>query len=302
MTMLSEKKVILITGSSHGIGRYTAEILAREGHTVYATMRGIDRRNAPARTALTKLAETEGLDLRVLELDVTDDASVEAAVAAVVERSGRIDVVVNNAGTMFVGVTEAYTLEKARQQMETNFFGVLRVNRAVLPHMRARGDGLLIHVTSLAGRIVFPFFGIYSASKFALEALAEAFRYELSPFGVDSVIVEPGPFGTNLIASVHPSDDHVRLKEYGDVAQIPVNMLSSFDQFLSSDDAPDAREVAGAVRDLIATPKGERPLRTVVGIDYGVRALNEAVAPTQQGLLEALEMTALATPASPVSG
>lgn len=294
MKTASEKKIVLITGSSHGIGLRTSEVLAREGHTVYATMRESEQRNASAKAALIALAGKEQLDLSVLELDVTDDTSVEEAMASVIERSGRIDVVVNNAGIMFVGVTEAYSAIKARQQMETNFFGAIRVNRAALPHMRARRDGLLIHVTSLAGRIVFPFFGIYSASKFALEALAESYRYELAALEVDSVIVEPGPFGTNLIASVDPPDDHRRLSEYGDIARIPDDMLSSFDKFLTGDGAPDAQEVAHAISRVIATPKGERPLRTVVGIDYGVGALNKAVAPTQHALLGALKMDQLA--------
>src|SRR5438094_2826347 len=181
-------KVVVVTGTSSGFGRLTALELARRGHAVVATMRDVEGRNGQARSELTEAAKAEGRVMQVLEMDVADETSVNSAIDHVIKQHGKIDALINNAGTMFVGVTEAYTVADIERQFAVNFFGAVRADRAVLPHMRAAGSGVLIHVTSLMGRVVFPFFGVYSASKFALEALAEAYRYELSTFGVDSVI------------------------------------------------------------------------------------------------------------------
>lgn len=290
----SQSKIVLITGCSSGFGRLTALTLARQGHQVFATMRDSSGHNKAKKEELAKIAGDEKLALKVIELDVCDDRSVAEAVEEVAKAAGRIDVLVNNAGVMYVGITEAYTLEQARQQMEVNYFGVLRLNRAVLPHMRRHHNGLIIHVTSLAGRLVFPYFGLYCASKFAVEAVAETFRYELAGQGIDSVIVEPGPFPSGLIDKVPLEEDQARLKEYGERAAAPRQMLSSFDEFLHSDTAPNPQDVADAVAGLIAAPAAERPLRTVAGgIDYGVVALNGMARPVQQGLLEGLDMQAI---------
>ena len=148
--------VILITGSSTGFGRDAAERLARRGHQVFATMRDIQGRNAEHCAALEQLAETEGLRLKVLELDVTSESSVQSAVHEALQEAGHVDVVINNAGFAGIGVTEAYTPEQFQQVFDVNVFGVVRVNRAVLPSMRARRKGLLIHVSSGAGRVTVP--------------------------------------------------------------------------------------------------------------------------------------------------
>ena len=166
--------VVLITGASTGFGRNAAERLARRGHRVFATMRDIKGRNAEHRDALERLAVRESLPLHVLELDVTDDQSVQKAVQGALQEAGRLDVVINNAGVAGLGVTEAYTLEQVQQIFDVNFFSVVRVNRAVLPSMRQQRSGLLIHVSSGAGRVVVPGFGADRASKFAMEALADA--------------------------------------------------------------------------------------------------------------------------------
>ena len=226
----------------------------------------------------------------MLEIDVTCDRSVDRGIESILEQAGRIDVLVNNAGVMNVGVSEAFTLEEVQRQFDVNVYGSVRMNRAVLPSMRKRRSGLLIQLSSLAGRVVFPFFGIYSASKFAVEALAESYRYELSSFGVDSVIVEPGPFWTTLIdKSPHPKSDPQRLVSYGEVASVPNSMLVSFTEFLTADGAPDPQSVADAIGDLVRMT-GPRPLRTVVGLDYGVTDLNRAVEPIQNELLDQLGM------------
>ena len=286
-------KVILVTGSSSGFGRLTVETLARQGHCVYAAMRDPAKRNHSVASELMELARNENLNLHTIELDVTNSASIDAAVAHVVEEQGKIDVLVNNAGVMNVGITEGYTLEQVKQQMDVNYFGPVQLDRAVIPHMRKQQSGLLIHVSSLAGRLVFPYFGIYCASKFALEAVAESYRYELSAQGIDSVIVEPGPFGTSLISKSPKPEDMERLADYGDVAQLPDKMLASFEEFYQTDDAVNPQVVADDIASLIALPHKERPLRTVSGLDYGVRDLNISAEPVQRTLLETLGMLSM---------
>src|SRR5229473_367577 len=192
---MSSKQVVLITGSSTGFGRLFTETLARKGHTVFATMRDLGGRNAKNASEIRTLAQKDSLPIHVLELDVTDDASVARAVDAAVAKAGRIDVAINNAGYVVSGLAEAVTTEQAQRLMDTNFLGAVRVNRAVLPHMRRQRSGVLIHISSAAGRIIAPSMGFYCASKFALEAIVETpagerqLRYFVSPqnFGVDEI-------------------------------------------------------------------------------------------------------------------
>src|SRR6202171_1283602 len=170
---MNSKQLVLITGSSTGFGRLFAETLARKGHTVFATMRDLGGRNAKNASEIRTLAEKDSLPIHVLDLDVTNDASVGRAVDAAVAKVGRIDVAINNAGYYLSGLEEAVTTEQAQRLMDTNFIGSVRVNRAVLPHMRRQRSGVLMHISSGAGRVVIPSGGFYCASKFALEALAE---------------------------------------------------------------------------------------------------------------------------------
>lgn len=294
---METQQVILITGSSNGLGRAIAETLARGGHTVFASMRDRAGRNAAKSAELQTLAAQENLSLHVIELDVTDDTSVEQAVGTVIDQAGRIDVLVNNAGVMYGGVTEAYTLEQFRQMMETNFFGVAKMNRAALPHMRQQGSGLLIHISSLAGGLVFPFFGLYCASKAALEALAESYHYELSSLGIDSVIVEPGPFQTSLIGSQDEPQDRARVNQYGTVAQIAQQMIGGFHESVKRQEHQDPKIVADIVADLIAKPAGARPLRTIAGaVDFGLSPLNDAKMQAQRVLLDTWNLTQLVKP------
>ncbi len=291
---MDAKKVILGTGSSSGFGRLTVESLARQGHQVYASMRDINGRNAEASDQIRELAERENLAINLVELDVTDDVSVDEAVSKVIDRSGRVDVLVNNAGFGYMGPTETFTLDQIQQQFDTNFFGVARMNRAVLPYMRGQGSGLLLHVSSIAGRLTMPFMGIYSASKFAVESLAEAYRYELSSLGIDSVIVEPGAFPTSIFAKIGQPADHSRLAEYGDLAKIPQQMGAGFEEMFSGDTAPDPQEVADAIAKLVATPAGQRPLRTLVGQDaQAATALNQVAEQAQEVLMEMVGLSDL---------
>ena len=254
------KSVIVITGCSSGIGRLIAETLARKGFQVFATMRAVQDRNANAARELCELAERESLSLRVLELDVTDGASVERAVTVVLAQTDRIDVLINNAGYALQGVTEACTLEQVQRILNTNFLGAVRMNRAILPHMRLQGSGLLVHISSGAGRMALPGLGFYSASKFALEALAEAYHYELAPQGIDSVIVEPGAFPTALFENTEHAADSSRASAYGSGKELSKRIFAAL-----SSSRDDPQEVANCVLRLIETPPGNRPLRVRVG-------------------------------------
>src|SRR5580693_7749598 len=217
---MNSKQVVLITGSSSGSGRLFADTLARNGHTVFATMRDPGGRNAKNAFEIGMLAEKGSLPIYVLELDVTDDASVEQAVNAAVAKAGRIDVAINNAGYYLSGLEEAVTTEQARRLMDTNFLGPVRVNRAVLPHMRRQRSGVLMHISSGAGRVVLPSFGHYCASKFALEAFAETYSYELAPQGIESVIVEPGAYQTAIFGNIVFAEDQARGETYGSAKNI----------------------------------------------------------------------------------
>lgn len=255
--------VVLITGASTGFGRAAAETLARRGYTVFASMRDPSGRNASHSEALRSLATRERIGLHVLDLDVTQDASVERAVQQLLEEAGRIDVVINNAGVSALGVTEAYTVEQFRDLFDVNVYGPVRVNRAVLPTMRRQHSGLLIHVSSAAGRVVAPYFAVYCASKFALEALADAYRFELSPFGIDSVLVEPGIHRTPILEKFLPPTDQSRVADYGPAAEYAARIKGVFDAANSSPETPGPDDVVEAFARLIETPAGERPFRTV---------------------------------------
>jgi NAD(P)-dependent dehydrogenase (short-subunit alcohol dehydrogenase family) len=282
-------KIILITGASTGFGRNTAETLARAGHRVFATMRDVAGRNREHADAL------RGKKINVVELDVTDDGSVDRAIASVLNEASRIDVLVNNAGIASAGVSEAFTPDQAKVLFNTNVIGIHRTIRAVLPSMRAAGDGLIINIGSVLGRVTFPFFSIYGASKFAVEALTDGFRYELSQLGVDVVLVQPSAYPTNMYASIQQPADAARATAYGATGEIPGKMFATFTERFSSPAAPDPHDVATAIAALIDRPKGERPARTVVGQPFGSEAVNTATAPVQRGVIESLGLGHLAS-------
>jgi NAD(P)-dependent dehydrogenase (short-subunit alcohol dehydrogenase family) len=252
--------VVVITGASTGFGRLMAETLARNGHRVYATMRAIGARNADAAREIHELAARERLSLQALELDVTDEASIARAIETVESACGGIDVLINNAGYGILGLAESITPEQGLRQFETNFFGVQRMNRAVLPRMRERRSGLLVHISSGAGRLALPGLSMYCASKFALEALAEVYRYELASLGIDSVIIEPGAYPTPIMAKFEPGEDADRGAAYGAAARIPEVMGAGL---RSAQGNP--QEIADCVLKVIATPAGQRRLRYRVG-------------------------------------
>jgi NAD(P)-dependent dehydrogenase (short-subunit alcohol dehydrogenase family) len=281
-------QVVLITGASSGFGRLFTETLARNGHTVFATMRDPGGRNAKNAGEVRALAEKDGLPIEVLEMDVTDDGSVQRAVDAAVAKAGRIDVAINNAGYVVAGLAESVTTEQAQRQMDTNFLGSVRVNRAVLPQMRRQGSGVLMHISSGAGRFVMPSMAFYCASKFALEALAEAYSYELAAQGIESVIVEPGAYETPIFGGFVTGDDKARTDTYGAMREAPQKVSAAL-----AARAGNAQDVADAVLRIIETPAGERRLRYLVSPRPSLaEQINAVSAQVQANVLEMFGLTA----------
>lgn len=281
-------KTILITGTSSGFGRADAEAFAEAGHRVFGSMidpMGRDREHADALRA-------RGID--VIALDVRSDSSVDRAVDAVLTKAGSVDVLVNNAGMALFGVSESFTSAQVQMLFDINVIGPLRMARAVLPGMRRRRDGLIINIGSILGRVTFPFFGLYGASKFAIEAMTDSLRYEVSQFGVEVVLVQPSAHPTAMYTSAQKPLDADRVASYGAVGEIPAAMLQHFNTAFQAAGAPDPRDVPKALAKLIDMPKGARPPRTVVGEPYGADVLNNEAALVQQQTMETLGLAHLA--------
>jgi NAD(P)-dependent dehydrogenase (short-subunit alcohol dehydrogenase family) len=258
------KKIILITGASSGFGRMTAEALARAGHTVYASMRDVAGRNARNTAEMAELSARENVDLRALELDVQSEPSTNAAVEKIIGDTGRIDVVVHNAGHMVFGPAEAFTPEQFAQQYDVNVLGTQRVNRAVLPHMRAAKQGLLVWISSSssAGGTP-PYLSPYFAAKAAMDALAVQYARELSRWGIETSIIVPGAFtkGTNHFAHSGRPADAARLAEYeaGPYKDFGEQVQKAFGEIVPDDADPSG--VADAIVEIIDMPFGKRPFR-----------------------------------------
>ena len=189
----NKKKVAVVTGSSTGIGFETSLLLARNGFYTYATMRDLDKSKA-----ITNITQKEKLSLEILQLDVTADKSVKEAINKITNEQERIDVLVNNAGFALVGAFEEISIEEFKEQYETNVFGVIRVTQAVLPIMRNQRGGIIVNISSIAGKIGFPLTSAYVSSKFALEGLTESMAYEIEQFGIKVILIEPGVIKTNF--------------------------------------------------------------------------------------------------------
>ena len=247
------EKVALVTGSSSGIGYETSLALAREGYFTYATMRDLKKE-----AVIKKIAEEENLPLKVIELDVDNHDSVQNAVKTIIEEKQRIDVLVNNAGWGIWGTAEDVSIEEFRAQFETNFFSVVRMIQKVTPIMRKQGTGDIVNISSIAGRIGFPVSTAYISSKFAIEGLSESLRYELGPFGVDVIIIEPGVIKTNFFDSMKTA------KKANDVyKEITEKVISGVKMMAEMGTPP--KEVANVI---IKSLKEEKPLpRYVVGND-----------------------------------
>src|ERR1700722_10345999 len=283
---MATNQVVLITGASTGFGRLFTKTLARKGHTVFATMRDPGGKNTKNAAEIEALAKKESLAIQILDLDVTKDDSVDKAVRAVVDKAGRLDVVINNAGYVVGGLTETITIDQAQRQFDTNFFGCVRVNRAALPHMRKQKSGLLLHISSGAGRVVFPTFGLYCASKFALEAFSEAYNYELAGQGIQSVSIQPGAYQTAIFGNIQVGEDNSRTETYGAANQI----LPKINEGLTTN-AGNAQEVADAVLRIIETPAVQRKAHYRVSPqDIGVDAINDLCEQTQRNVLQAFNL------------
>lgn len=261
------KEVIVITGASSGFGWMSAIALARAGHAVYAGMRETDGRNAAAVQRLQQLASGEGLDLHAIEMDIADQSSVDAAIEAILAIQGRLDVVVHNAGHMAYGPAEAFTPEQFAALYDTNVLGTQRVNRAVLPHLRARGRGLLLWVSSSSTRGgTPPYLAPYFAAKAGMDALAVSYAGELARWGIESSIVVPGAFtqGTNHFAHAGQPSDAAVATAYAegptaDLADVALRGLAT----LEPADA-DPQAVAAAIVGVVDAPYGRRPFRVHV--------------------------------------
>jgi NAD(P)-dependent dehydrogenase (short-subunit alcohol dehydrogenase family) len=274
---LANQQVALVTGASSGFGKLTAHAFAATGWRTYGALRDIDSRNADAATAL------QASGISAVELDVTNDASVEHAAKVVLDEVGAIDVLVNNAGVGAFGIQEAFTPAAVEQQLAVNVVGTLRTNRAFLPSMRQRRSGLVVYMSSRLGRYVVPFMGIYCASKWAMEALAEASSYELAPFGVDVAIVEPAAYPTGLLAKDVGADDPERAASYGDAARYIDALHGALD---GATEGRDPGDVAREIVRLAELPAGHRPLRTALPPTPAMDENNAALASYQRQLLQ----------------
>jgi len=275
-------KVILITGASSGFGRLSAEALARAGHVVYASMRATTGRNAAVVQQMAAFANLHGAALQAVELDVQSQASIDAAVDGILAAHGRIDVLIHNAGHMAFGPAEAFSPEQFAQLYDVNVVSTQRVNRAVLPHMRARREGLLVWVSSSssAGGTP-PYLSPYFAAKAAMDALAVQYARELTRWGIESSIIVPGAFtsGTNHFAHAGSPADQGVLAQYeqGPYAGFGEQIQQAFAAIVPPQ--ADAAEVAGAIVDVVGQPFGQRPFRVHIdpaqdGADVGFAVLD----------------------------
>ena len=275
-------KVIVVTGAGTGMGRLTARSLALAGHTVYASMRFVDSRNADKAAEVRAFADEHQVDLRVLELDVLSEESTRAAADTVRAEQGRIDVLVHNAAHLYFGITEAFTPEQVLRALDTNAVGALRVNRAFLPMMREQRSGLLVWVGSGSTRVVPPFLGPYTAAKAAFDSLAESVSYETIKFGIETTIVMPGIFvdGTaHFPKAESPAEPEVQ-RQYLEVYQPYLDRNEQASRGMTLPGlTPDVQGVADEIVRVVDLPAGTRPFRTTV--DYtgvGDIPVNEAAA------------------------
>ena len=256
-------KVAVITGSSSGIGFETSLLLARKGFYTYATMRNLNKSQK-----INDIAQNENLPLKVLQLDVTDDKSVKDAFRQVQDEKARIDVLVNNAGYDVMGAVEDLSIDEFKSQFETNFFGVIRVTKEVIPIMRNQGGGNIINISSVGGRIGIPLNTAYISSKFALEGLSESMRYELEQFGIDVILIEPGAVKSNffenadVVINNNNTTNSTKTSLYSPLTQ---KLIKGFEPILESSSSSLPSDVAKVIYQAIDSDN--RQVRYLVGKD-----------------------------------
>jgi NAD(P)-dependent dehydrogenase (short-subunit alcohol dehydrogenase family) len=255
-----QEKIAVVTGSSSGIGFETSLFLARKGFYTYATMRNLNKSQK-----INDVAKKENLPLKVLQLDVTDDKSVKDAINQMKDESSRIDVLVNNAGYGVMGAVEDLSLEEFKSQFETNFFGVIRVTKEVIPIMRNQGGGNIINVSSVGGKIGIPLNSAYISSKFALEGLSESMRYELEQFGIDVILIEPGVVKTNFFENADVVNNNTTSNQTSAYSQLTQKLFEGFEPMLKSDSSSLPSDVAEVIYQAIES--NNRQIRYPVGKD-----------------------------------
>lgn len=285
-------KKIIITGASGGFGKLTVLSLLKKGHQVAATMRNPQGKNKEVATELENAGAT------IIEMDVTNTESVNKGVQQAIDALGGLDVVVNNAGRGVSGMQEHFTAEDFKEILDVNVIGVQRVNRAALPSLRKQGSGLIIHISSLLGRIALPFYGPYQSAKWAVEAMAENYRVELSGFGVQSAIIEPGGYPTTFMTNLMTPSDSSRNDSYGEFMNVPSMAAAGFEEQLKNTPEQNPQKVADAVAQLIDTPAKQRPFRTIVdfmGWRDGIQNYNDQFEQLTQGIYSAFGMENMLT-------
>ena len=294
------KSIILITGASSGFGALAARALARAGHTVYASMRGIAGRNAKQVKEVEKFASENDADLRAIELDVSSQESSDAAVKTIIAECGRLDVVIHNAGHMVFGPAEAFTPEQFAALYDTNVLSTQRVNRSALPELRKQGRGLVVWVSSSSTRGGSPpYLAPYFAAKAAMDALAVSYAGELARWGVETSIIVPGAFtsGTNHFANAGSPDDKGRLAEYesGPYAGLGEEIRKGFAALVPAD--ADVSTVADAIVRVVDLPFGKRPFRVHIDpAQDGAEIVNGVADRVRQELLRRIGLEDLLTP------
>lgn len=254
------EKVAVVTGSSTGIGFETSLLLSRNGFYTYATMRNLNKSQR-----INDVAKSENLPLKVLQLDVTDDRSVKDAIKQIKDESSRIDILVNNAGYGVMGAVEDLSLEEFKSQFETNFFGVIRVTKEVIPIMRNQGSGNIINVSSVGGKIGIPLNSAYISSKFALEGLSESMRYELEQFGIDVILIEPGVVKTNFFENADVIINNNTGNKTSVYSQLTQKLFEGFEPMLKSNSSSLSSDVAEVIYQAIES--NNREVRYPVGKD-----------------------------------
>ena len=293
-------KIIIVSGASSGFGLMAAQSLARAGHTVFAGMRATTGRNAAQVEAVKAFAADNKADLRAIEMDVVSQSSVDAAIDSVIRTHRHIDVIVHNAGHMTFGPSEAFTPEQFAELYDVNVLSTQRLNRAALPYMRKRGDGLLLWISSSSTRGgTPPYLGPYFAAKAAMDSLAVTYAGELARWGIETSIVVPGAFtkGTNHFLHAGAPADQLRAEEYaqGPTASIPDVTLKGLTALEPKD--ADPTEVARAIVQIIETPPGKRPFRVHIDPSQdGAEVVNGVADRVRSELLRRLGLEDLLSP------